>query len=66
MLHDHWQKSTYCGEGESCVYAAQDTTAIRIAQRADGVGPIVTAGAGAWAAFIQAVRAADLQSSRKP
>ncbi|MFJ7158100.1 DUF397 domain-containing protein [Streptomyces sp. NPDC101118] len=61
-----WQKSSYCAQGEACVYVAHGPTGTRVAQRADGGGPVVAVDSGAWAAFIQAVRAADLQSSRKP
>ncbi|MFI8101853.1 DUF397 domain-containing protein [Streptomyces sp. NPDC086023] len=55
MPEHSWRKSSHCSEGEACVYVAQDATGARISGRADGGGPVVTAGVDAWAAFVQAV-----------
>ncbi|MFJ7158099.1 DUF397 domain-containing protein [Streptomyces sp. NPDC101118] len=56
MPNPTWRKASHCGEGEACVYVAQDPTGTRIAQRADGGGPLVAFGHDAWAAFIRALR----------
>ncbi|MBL3668762.1 DUF397 domain-containing protein [Streptomyces sp. M2CJ-2] len=41
----HWQKSSYCGEGESCIHVAATTApraAIHITESADPSGAILT------------------------
>ncbi|MGW5213775.1 DUF397 domain-containing protein [Streptomyces sp. NPDC004051] len=41
----HWQKSSYCGEGESCIHVAATTApraAIHITESADPGGAILT------------------------
>lgn len=37
-----WQKSSYCGEGESCVHVAATPTGIHITESADPGGAILT------------------------
>ncbi|MEU2979295.1 DUF397 domain-containing protein [Streptomyces hirsutus] len=43
MRTTHRQKSSYCGEGESCVHVAATARAIRITGSADPSGAIPTA-----------------------
>ncbi|MCX2927492.1 DUF397 domain-containing protein [Streptomyces sp. NEAU-W12] len=42
MRTPHWQKSSYCGEGESCVHVAATARAIHITESADPSGAILT------------------------
>ncbi|MEV7420494.1 DUF397 domain-containing protein [Streptomyces sp. NPDC089919] len=52
-----WTRSSYCGEGESCLYlAAGPGGTVRVAERApaDG-GPVIEVGAEAWRAFVEGV-----------
>ncbi|MDT0571102.1 DUF397 domain-containing protein [Streptomyces sp. DSM 3412] len=35
MSTPHWQKSSYCQEGEACVHISADPTTIRLIESAD-------------------------------
>ncbi|WP_369170396.1 DUF397 domain-containing protein [Streptomyces sp. R28] len=44
MTSTPWQKSSYCGEGESCVHvAATPTETIHLTESSDPTGAILTA-----------------------
>ncbi|WP_030961762.1 DUF397 domain-containing protein [Streptomyces sp. NRRL S-378] len=55
-----WQKSSYCGTGEACVHVATTApdAAVKVARSADPGKDHLTVSPAAWAAFLQAVRAA--------
>lgn len=57
MLAHTWQKSSYCGEGDSCVHVATPPTgtAIQLTESADPTGAILTAPPAAFAALIRTV-----------
>ncbi|WP_155058900.1 DUF397 domain-containing protein [Streptomyces blattellae] len=38
-----WQKSSYCGEGESCVHVATTAKTIHLTESSDPTGAILTA-----------------------
>lgn len=59
MTHE-WQRSSYCAEGNSCVYAAPTQgNRVLVAESATS-GTVVVATAAAWAAFLGAVKARRL------
>lgn len=52
-----WRKSSYCGEGEACVYvAAAPGTLVRVADRADPAHLVMATTHAAWADFVGAVK----------
>ncbi|MEV7543037.1 MULTISPECIES: DUF397 domain-containing protein [unclassified Streptomyces] len=52
-----WRKSSYCGEGEACVYvAAAPGTLVRVADRADPAHLVMATTHAAWADFVEAVK----------
>ncbi|WP_240139263.1 DUF397 domain-containing protein [Streptomyces sp. MUM 178J] len=58
MLSASWQKSSYCGEGESCIHiahAAVDHT-VRLTESGDPAGVILSATPHAFAALLDAVK----------
>ncbi|MEV7420495.1 DUF397 domain-containing protein [Streptomyces sp. NPDC089919] len=59
-----WTRSSYCGEGDACLYlAAGPGGAVRIAERAPGDGgPVMSVGAPAWGAFVAAARGEEGRS----
>ncbi|MEU3173431.1 MULTISPECIES: DUF397 domain-containing protein [unclassified Streptomyces] len=52
----HWQMSSYCGEGESCVHVAATARAIHITESADPSGAILTTTPGAFSTLVQALK----------
>ncbi|MCX5405481.1 DUF397 domain-containing protein [Streptomyces sp. NBC_00335] len=53
-----WQKSSFCGEGDNCVYvSAAPGTLVRVADRADPAHLVLAATRTAWAEFLQTVKA---------
>lgn len=59
-MHTHthdWQKSTYCGQGDSCVHvAASPTGTVRLTESADPTEAILTAQPAAFAALIRTAK----------
>lgn len=53
---DNWQKSSYCGEGESCLHVAATATHIHITESADPNESILTAAPDAFAALLSMVK----------
>jgi hypothetical protein len=53
---DNWQKSSYCGEGESCLHVAATATRIHVTESADPSESILTAAPGAFAALLAVVK----------
>ncbi|MFI6007946.1 DUF397 domain-containing protein [Streptomyces sp. NPDC051243] len=41
-MNRHWQKSSYCSEGEACVHIASGTGTIRLTESSDPTGAILT------------------------
>ncbi|MGW5868881.1 DUF397 domain-containing protein [Streptomyces sp. NPDC055239] len=57
-MNQHWQKSSYCSEGNSCVHVAAPPagTAIHLTESADPTGAILTAQPTAFAALIRTTK----------
>ncbi|SCF94279.1 DUF397 domain-containing protein [Streptomyces sp. Ncost-T10-10d] len=52
-----WQKSSYCAQGEACVYvAAACTGAIELTESGDPTGAILHTTPAAWAALVRALK----------
>ncbi|WP_031085657.1 DUF397 domain-containing protein [Streptomyces sp. NRRL WC-3549] len=52
-----WQKSSYCGEGESCVHVAGDHGTVLVRESADPTGATLRTTPHAWAALLLSVKA---------
>ena len=52
-----WQKSSYCGEGESCIHiAAAPAGEVRLTESSDPAGTVMTAPAAAFGALLAALK----------
>ncbi|MGC9382034.1 DUF397 domain-containing protein [Streptomyces sp. MH13] len=51
-----WQKSTYCGEGESCIHVTATAGAVHLTESSDPTGSILTATPAAFGALLTAVK----------
>ncbi|MFE0511578.1 DUF397 domain-containing protein [Streptomyces sp. NPDC058964] len=51
-----WQKSSYCGEGESCVHVAATPATLHITESGDPAGSILTAAPTAFAALLRTLK----------
>jgi hypothetical protein len=56
MTNPSWQKSSYCGEGESCIHVATAQESIRMTESSDPAGAILTAAPSAFAALARSVK----------
>ncbi|KQX83195.1 MULTISPECIES: DUF397 domain-containing protein [Streptomyces] len=52
-----WQKSSYCGQGESCVHISADPGTIHLTESADPSHSVLTTTRTAFAALLDAVSA---------
>ncbi|CAM5424930.1 hypothetical protein SALBM135S_08900 [Streptomyces alboniger] len=52
----NWQKSTYCGEGESCLHVATTTAHVHITESADPDAVILTAAPDTFAALLTHIK----------
>ncbi|MEU0744001.1 DUF397 domain-containing protein [Streptomyces sp. NPDC006134] len=57
MLPVHWQKSSYCGEGESCVHVAATGNGVHLTESSDPTGSILTATPAAFGDLLAALKA---------
>ncbi len=51
-----WQKSSYCGEGESCVHIATKAETISLTESGDPTAAILTATPAAFKALIAVLK----------
>ncbi|MEV0642349.1 DUF397 domain-containing protein [Streptomyces sp. NPDC050619] len=51
-----WQKSSYCGEGESCVHIATTAETIHLTESSDPTAAILTATPAAFDALLAALK----------
>jgi hypothetical protein len=56
MSTTHWQKSSYCGEGESCLHVAATHETIHLTESSDPSHAIVTAHPAAFAALLTTLK----------
>ncbi|WP_308315277.1 DUF397 domain-containing protein [Streptomyces sp. ISL-100] len=55
-MADRWQKSSYCGEGESCVHATATGGTVRLTESGDPTRAILRTTPTTWAALIRTVK----------
>ncbi|MET8742749.1 DUF397 domain-containing protein [Streptomyces sp. NPDC004728] len=57
-MHQHsWQKSSHCGQGESCVHVARDTgDGVKLTESGDPTGAILRTTPAAWSALIRTIK----------
>ncbi|KUL24503.1 DUF397 domain-containing protein [Streptomyces regalis] len=56
-MHERtWQKSSFCGEGDSCVHVATATETIHLAESSDPTGAILTATPAAFEALLSTLK----------
>ncbi|MFJ3304372.1 DUF397 domain-containing protein [Streptomyces sp. NPDC086549] len=51
-----WQRSSFCGEGESCIHVATTPESMRITESADPTNSILTTTPTAFAALLRTLR----------
>ncbi|WP_406382878.1 DUF397 domain-containing protein [Streptomyces sp. NBC_01618] len=57
MSNHMWQKSSYCGEGESCVHiSALAPGTVCLTESGDPTGAILRTTPTVWAALVRAVK----------
>ncbi|MCK8438366.1 DUF397 domain-containing protein [Streptomyces sp. D2-8] len=56
MSTSHWQKSSYCGEGESCIHVGAAGETIRLTESSDPTGAILTATPASLGALLAALK----------
>lgn len=56
MPTDTWQKSSYCGEGDSCVHVAAAANSVKLIESGDPTGTILTTTPTTWSALLRAIR----------
>ncbi|MFI5771347.1 DUF397 domain-containing protein [Streptomyces sp. NPDC051658] len=55
--HDHWQKSSYCAQGDSCVHVATDVGGgVKLTESSDPTEAILRTTPGVWAALVRTVK----------
>ncbi|MFI2373337.1 DUF397 domain-containing protein [Streptomyces sp. NPDC018833] len=57
MLVGNWQKSSYCAEGESCVYVSATIDGVRLTESSDPDGHILRTTRDAFASLTHALKA---------
>ncbi|SFX90809.1 DUF397 domain-containing protein [Streptomyces atratus] len=57
-MNEHaWQRSSYCGQGESCVHIAADAAGgVKLTESSDPTGAILRTTPDAWAALVRALK----------
>ncbi|WP_455360598.1 DUF397 domain-containing protein [Streptomyces sp. SYSU K21746] len=56
MTPHTWQKSSYCGTGESCVHVASINGTVRLTESSDPRGSILRTGPATWSALLRAIK----------
>jgi hypothetical protein len=56
MFTSPWQKSSYCGEGESCVHVAATAETIHLTESSDPADVILTATPAAFDALLATLK----------
>jgi hypothetical protein len=51
-----WQKSSYCGQGESCVHIATSAQSVQLMESSDPAGAVLTTTRPAFAALAHTLK----------
>jgi hypothetical protein len=54
--YDHWQKSSYCAQGDSCVHVAASNSTVCLTESSDPTGAILRTTPTTWAALVRALK----------
>jgi hypothetical protein len=55
--YGHWQKSSRCAQGDSCVHVTRDTGGgIRITESSDPTGAVLSTTPAAWADLVRTLK----------
>ncbi|MFF9512072.1 DUF397 domain-containing protein [Streptomyces sp. NPDC014724] len=54
--YDHWQKSSYCAQGDSCVHVAASNSTVELTESSDPTGAILRTTPAVWTALVRAVK----------
>ncbi|MFI6725172.1 DUF397 domain-containing protein [Streptomyces sp. R-74717] len=55
--YDHWQKSSHCAQGDSCIHIAGGTGGgVKLTESGDPTGAILHATPAAWAALVRTLK----------
>ncbi|MFE4329926.1 DUF397 domain-containing protein [Streptomyces sp. NPDC056831] len=56
-MHQHsWQRSSHCGQGESCLHVAASNSTVSLTESSDPTGAILRTTPAAWAAFLRTLK----------
>ncbi|MCX5341819.1 DUF397 domain-containing protein [Streptomyces atratus] len=56
-MHQHsWQRSSYCGQGESCLHVAASISTVSLTESSDPTGAILRTTPGVWAALVRTLK----------
>ncbi|SCF94487.1 DUF397 domain-containing protein [Streptomyces sp. Ncost-T10-10d] len=56
-MHQHpWQRSSYCGQGESCLHVAASNSTVSLTESSDPTGAILRTTPAAWAALVRTLK----------
>lgn len=55
-MPEHWQKSSYCGEGESCVHAAATAGTVKLTESSDSTRATLLTTPTTWAALLRTLK----------
>ncbi|MER8088845.1 DUF397 domain-containing protein [Streptomyces sp. NPDC058316] len=56
-MHQYsWQRSSYCGQGESCVHVAAGHNTVELTESSDPTGAILHTTPAAWAALVRTLK----------
>ncbi|MET8175743.1 DUF397 domain-containing protein [Streptomyces clavifer] len=56
MSSYQWQRSSYCGQGESCLHVAAGHGSVHVTESSDPTGAIIHTTPAAWAALLRTVK----------
>ncbi|GGV96502.1 hypothetical protein GCM10015535_66150 [Streptomyces gelaticus] len=60
--HDHWQKSSHCAQGDSCLHVATGAGGgIKLTESGDPAGVVLRTTPGAWAALVRTLKESHCQ-----
>ncbi|MFJ9677914.1 DUF397 domain-containing protein [Streptomyces sp. NPDC101194] len=54
--YDHWQKSSYCAQGDSCLHVAASHSTVELTESSDPAGAILHTTPAAWAALVRTLK----------
>ncbi|WP_327273758.1 DUF397 domain-containing protein [Streptomyces sp. NBC_01224] len=56
-MHQHsWQRSSYCGQGESCLHVAASNSTVSLTESSDPTGAILRTTPAALAALLRTLK----------